>query len=418
MIGVILAALITIPLLGLMTFVQVLYLESLRLRPRDLPSLKFFKDSVEDRLGFKTEDGAGAFSLVKHMLLATLAILYFAWFADGTPWHAAVFWQALLATATTVVAVCFALPQLLYRRTAARWLLPLVPLVRVCGLAARPFVALLDFFQSLIELTENRPAPEEPTQQDNIEALITAGAEEGLIEEEDRKLIQSVVEFGDKVVREVMTPRPEIVAIQADATLEQLRQLVINERFSRIPVFEQSIDQMTGFVHVRDMFELDDAARSGRTVRELAREIKLVPETKPVKDLMRQMQSESSHMVIVIDEYGATAGLATMEDLLEVIIGEIRDEHEPESDVQEDGNGGYIVAGSFELDRLTGLVDTFRHEEDVESTTVGGLVSEWLGRVPRAGDRIDRDGVRVEVLVSDDLRVEQVRISKSQAVTS
>ncbi|MDE3165287.1 MAG: HlyC/CorC family transporter, partial [Acidobacteriota bacterium] len=157
MIGVILAALLTIPLLGLMTFVQVLYLESLRLRPRDLPSLRFFKESVEDRLGFKTEDGAGAFSLVKHVLLATIAILYFAWFADGAPWHAAVFWQALLASAITVVAVCFALPQLLYRRTAAHWLLPLVPLVRVCGLAARPFVTALDFFQSLIELTEDRP---------------------------------------------------------------------------------------------------------------------------------------------------------------------------------------------------------------------------------------------------------------------
>ncbi|MBS1857549.1 MAG: HlyC/CorC family transporter [Acidobacteria bacterium] len=419
MIAVVLVTLITIPLLGLMTFVQVLYLESLRLRPRDLASLKFFKDSVEGRLGFRTEDGAGAFSLIKHTLLATLAILYFAWFADGTPWHAAIFWQSLLAIVFTVVVICFALPQVLYRRTSAHWLLPLVPLVRVCGLAARPFVSLLGFFQSLIELTEDRRgAPEEPTQQDNIEALITAGTEEGLIEEEDRKLIQSVVEFGDKVVREVMTPRPEIVAINADATLEQLRQLVINEQFSRIPVFEQSIDQMIGFVHVRDMFELDEEERANRTVRELARDIKLVPETKPVKDLMRQMQAESSHMVIVIDEYGNTAGLATMEDLLEVIIGEIRDEHEPESDVTEDGKGGYIVAGSFEVDRLADLVDTFRPGEDVESTTVGGLVSEWLGHVPRAGERIDRGGVRIEVLVSDHLRVEQVRISKSQAVTS
>src|ERR1022692_490069 len=177
---------VTIPLLALVTFVQVLYLESLRLRTRDLPSLKFFKETLEDRIGIPTEDGAGAFSLVKHTLLCGLGILFFALFA-------------------------------------------------------RPCVALLKFFQSLIDLTDDAVSPaDEPTSAENIEALISAGTEEGLIEEEDRKLIQSVVEFGDKVVREVMTPRPNIVAISADATLEQLRQLVITEQYSRIPVYEQT----------------------------------------------------------------------------------------------------------------------------------------------------------------------------------
>jgi CBS domain containing-hemolysin-like protein len=206
------------------------------------------------------------------------------------------------------------------------------------------------------------------------------------------------------------------VAISADASLEQLRQLVINEQYSRIPIYEQSIDQIIGFVHVRDMFQLDEEERAKRTVRQLVRTIMLVPETKPVKDLMRQMQAENSHMVIAVDEYGNTAGLSTMEDLLEVIIGEIRDEHEPESDVKEDGNGGFIVAGSFELDRLGDLVDSFELDEDVESTTVGGLVSEWLGHVPRAGEIVERHGVRLEVLVSGELRVEQVRITKAQKV--
>ena len=123
-------------------------------------------------------------------------------------------------------------------------------------------------------------------------------------------------------------------------------------------------------------------------------------------------------MVIVVDEYGNTAGLATMEDLLEVIIGEIRDEHEPDSDVVEDGQGGYIVSGSFDLDRIGDLLETFRREDDIESTTVGGLVSEWLGRVPKAGETVERDGIRVEVLASDELRVAQVRLSKSQTVAS
>ena len=413
----VLALWVLIPLLGLMTFVQVLYLESLRLRTRDLPSLKFFKETLEDRIGIPTEDGAGAFSLVKHTLLSVVGILYFAWFADEGPWHAAVFWQAVAAVVLTMVAVCFALPQLLYRRTSGHWLLSLVPLLRLFALLAHPCVALLSFFQSLIDLTDDaHAAADEPTSAENVDALISAGTEEGLIQEEDRKLIQSVVEFGDKVVREVMTPRPNIVAISADGTLEQLRQLVITEQYSRIPVYEQTIDQVIGFIHVRDMFEMGEDEREHGTVRQLLRTIRLVPETKPVSVLMRQMQQESSHMVIVVDEYGNTAGLATMEDLLEVIIGEIRDEHEPESDVTEDGHGGFIVSGSFDLDRISDLVESFHREEEIESTTVGGLVSEWLGRVPKPGESVDRDGIRLEVLVSDGLRVGQVRIGKSQTV--
>jgi putative hemolysin len=415
--AVMLATFVATPLVGLVTFVQLLYLESLRLRTRDLPALRFFKEVLEDRIGLKTEQGAGAFSLLKHTLLVLLGIFYFAWFADGQPWHAAVFWDAALAVWLSMVAVAYALPQVLYRRTTAQWLLPLVPLLRAMAWVARPFVAALGFFQSLIDLADDTAAGEEPpTPAENIEALISAGAEEGLIEEDDRELIQSVVEFGDKVVREVMTPRPNIVAVAADASLEQLRQLVINEQYSRIPVYERNIDEVIGFVHVRDMFGLEEEERRGRSVRELVREISFVPETKPVNDLMRQMQQENSHMVIVVDEYGNTAGLATMEDLLEVIIGEIRDEHEPDSDVVDDGHGGFIVSGNFDLDRIADLFHSFHREGEIESTTVGGLVSEWLGRVPRPGEAVERDGIRVEVLASDDLRVEQVRLSKPQAV--
>jgi CBS domain containing-hemolysin-like protein len=407
-IGAVIGSLLAIPLLGLLTFVQVLYLESLRLRTRDLPSIKFFKEVLEDRIGVKTEDGADTFSLIKHAILIILGIAYYIWFGEN-------FGEALAAALLTMIAVCFAFPQLLYRRTSARWLLPVVPVLRLLAWIARPFVAALKFFQSVVDLTDDTAATaEEPTPAENIEALISAGTEEGLIAEDDRQLIQSVVEFGDTVVREVMTPRPNIIAISADATLEQLRQLVITEQFSRIPIYEQTIDRVIGFVHVRDMFELEEEEREKRAVRELLRPIRVVPETKPVRELMRQMQQENSHMVIVVDEYGNTAGIATMEDLLEVIIGEIRDEHEPESDVKEDGQGGFIVSGNFDLARVGDLVEGFHREEDIESTTVGGLVSEWLGHVPRAGELADRDGVRIEVLASDELRVNQVRISKSQ----
>jgi CBS domain containing-hemolysin-like protein len=420
MLAVILATVVAIPLLAIVSFIQLLYLESMRLRTRDLPALKFFKETLEDKFGMKTERGAGTFSLVKHTLLLLVGICYFAWLADGQPWNWETFWQAGLAAWLTMMAVSYALPQLLYRRTRAAWLLPLVPFLRGVVWVARPFEALLSLFQSLIDLADDASAAagskDAPTAAENIEALISAGAEEGLIEEQDRELIQSVVEFGDKVVREVMTPRPNIVAVSADATLEQLRQIVITEQYSRIPAYEQSIDQITGFVHVRDMFELEEDERERRTVRELLRPILFVPETKPVNDLMRQMQQENTHMVIVVDEYGNTAGLATMEDLLEVIIGEIRDEHEPDSDVVEDGSGGYIVSGNFDLDRVGDLFEGFHRESGTESTTVGGLLTEWLGRVPGPGEFVEHDGVRFEALAGDELRVTQVKISRAHPV--
>jgi putative hemolysin len=397
--------------------VQLLYLESLRLRTRDLPALEFFKSSVEEKIGLETDRGALSFSLMKHAILAVLGVLVLASLLTGAPTGQSLL-EACFTALLLMLAAGYAIPQILYRRTGGKWLVPLIPLLHLLALAMKPAAATFNFFYSLIEAGVENTGGEEPaTPAENIEALIEAGAEEGLIEEEDRKLIQSVVEFGDKVVREVMTPRPNIVAISADATLEELRQLVINEQYSRIPIFEGSIDQVIGFVHVRDMFELEEDERERRSVRDLLRPIRFVPETKPVHDLMREMQQDSTHMVIVVDEYGNTAGLATMEDLVEVILGEIRDEHEPDSDVTEDGEGGYIVSGNFDLARLADMLQ-FRPQDEIESTTVGGLVTEWLGRVPQAGEFVERDGIHIDVLASDERRVEQVRVRKSQAVSA
>ena len=408
---------LAVALLTVASAVQLLYLESLRLRTRDLPSLEFFKSSIEEKIGLETDAGALSFSLVKHATLAVLGVLVLAdLFAGGLTWQSVL--EACVTALALMLAAGYAIPQILYRRTRGQWLAPLAPMLRILALAMKPVAATFNFFYSLIEAGDQDSRTEEPaTQAENIEALIEAGAEEGLIQEEDRKLIQSVVEFGDKVVREVMTPRPNIVAISADSTLEELRQLVINEQYSRIPIFDGSIDQIIGFVHVRDMFELEEDERARRSVRELTRPMRFVPETKPVHDLMREMQQDGAHMVIVVDEYGNTAGLATMEDLVEVILGEIRDEHEPDSDVTEDGEGGYIVSGNFDLARLEDMLE-FRPQEEIESTTVGGLVTEWLGRVPQAGEFVERDGIHIDVLASDERRVERVRARKSQAVSA
>ena len=411
------AAAIIAVLLCVLTVFQTLYTESLRLRARDLPALQFFKETLEDRVGLIARNGVLVISLIKHSLLLLMGLFFVAAICGDTGLNWPGLFEAALFAWLTMLLSTYVLAPWLYRKTSGHWLLPMAPLLRWCAVLVRPLTAVLGFFQSLVELAEPEPVRQEtPSPAGDIEALISAGEEEGIIQEDDRKLIESVVAFGDKTVREVMTPRPRIVAIQADRSLEDLRELVIHEQFSRIPVFEETIDHITGFVHVRDMFELDQKDRKGRLVNELARPIRFVPETKPVNDLLREMQADGAHMAIVIDEYGNTAGLATMEDMVEEILGEIHDEHEPERDVHQEAEGRFVAAGSLDLDRLHELLG-FRPHQETESTTIGGLVTEWLGRVPAVGEIVEREGIRIEVLAGDELKVEQVRVSKVEQET-
>jgi putative hemolysin len=319
---------------------------------------------------------------------------------------------ACLSAGIYTIVGTYVVPQLFYRRSNGHILIPLIPLFRAVLLAVTPLLWALEFLQSLLELGDTHPLEEPTRPEEHIEALISAGEEEGIIEKGDRELIQSVVAFGDKTVREVMTPRPHIVAIAESASLEELRHLVINEQFSRIPAYEGSIDLITGFVHVRDMFELNDEQRAARKVRDIMRPIRAIPESKPVNDLMREMQEEGAHMAVVVDEYGSTAGIVTMEDMVEEIVGEIHDEHEPDRDFRHDPDGSYVVSGSFDLGRLRELLD-YHPQDDTESTTVGGLITEWLGHVPAVGEETEREGIKIKVLAANHLRVDQVRVAKA-----
>jgi putative hemolysin len=413
MIGLLAAAALVAFVLCVITLVQILYMESLRLRARELPMLEFFRTTLESKIGIRDEHGLLVFSIVKHTSLLALTLLILAIGLIGST----SLWPAMLESAGIALIVMlvttYVAPHVLYRKTNGRWLLPLVPFLRTLTLVVKPLAAILAFFQSLVDLAQPETThAEAATPAEHIEALITAGTEEGILQEEDRKLIQSVVEFGDKTVREVMTPRPDIVAIEENRSLDDLRELAIEHHYSRIPVYSGGIDQIDGFVHVRDMFELDEQERKGRTVKELTRQIRFVPETKPVEELLREMQHDGVHMAIVIDEYGQTAGLVTMEDMVEEIVGEIHDEHEPERDVKEENEGTYVVSGTLDVDRLRELLG-FRPPEDTESTTIGGLVTEWLGHVPRPGETVEREGIRIEVLAANELRVDQVRVSKA-----
>jgi putative hemolysin len=400
-------------LLGFVSHIQLLYLESIRIIRRETQSLGYFRETLASQIGLELELGSLSFSLVKHVLLFLIGVFYLCTLVrpQVSAWQAVL--EAILCSFLAMLVFVYLLPLLLYRRSDGHWLTRLVPLIKVIGYAGRPLAELVRIFGSLLDLDSSVRKEDAPVDSaENVEAFIAAGAEEGILEEEDRKLIQSVVAFGDKSVREVMTPRPSIVAISVDKSLEDLRQLVIHEQYSRIPVYRKNIDNMIGFVHVRDMFELDEEDRKHRPLGSVLRKLPLVPETKPVSQLLRQMQHDGSHMVVVVDEYGNTAGLATMEDVVEEILGEIRDEHEPDRDVKQEADHVFVASGSLDLDRLHDLLE-FRPEEDTESTTVGGLVTEWLGHVPKAGEAVERGGIRVEVLAANDRRVEEVRVSRA-----
>jgi len=399
-------------LLAVVSSVHMLYRETMRLRAREAPAIEYFKQTVEPCIGLTAEQGALSFSLLRQLLIVFLAVLAFAVSdAQGLPMWRRLLEAMVLGGAGTLLAATV-LPQLLAHKTSGRWLAPWLPALRLLCLLIRPVVAGILLLQSLAEEEAQQATADNGTPYENIEALISAGAEEGLIEEQDRKLIQSVVAFGDKTVRDVMTPRPKMVAIREEATLEDLRKLVIHEKFSRIPVYRGSVeDGVVGFVHVHDLFEGDRKDHAARRVGDVMRPVRHVPESKPVSGLMREMQQDGSHVVIVVDEYGKTAGLVTLEDVVEQIVGEIRDEHEPDQDFVREPGGSYVVAGSFEVGRLPEMLGC-RLGDQPESATVGGLVTEWLGHVPSTGEFIERGGIRIEILAGDERRVDAVRIAR------
>lgn len=402
-------------LLVFASLMQRAYQESQRLRIKDAAFLEAFHEYLEERIGVKAEQGAMAFSLAKHTVLVVLVIGV----AVVAPAGGGDFWPVALETLGTALAAMFLcvylLPPVLFQRVSGRWITVTLPLALTTIWVLKPLQYFLDFFESMASIgKEPDDGGETNSQEEHFEAFMEAGAEEGLIEEEDRKLIRSVVEFGDKTVREVMTARTNMVVAEANQTLNELRQLVIQAHLSRFPVYEGDVENIIGFVHVRDVFEVDEKDLPNRTVRELMRPVRMVPESKRVSVLMREMQSDGTHMVIVLNEYGNTAGLATLEDLMEEIFGEIRDEHDPNADVASDGNGGFIVPGSMDLDRLDELLG-YRMEEESESTTVGGLFAEWAGHVPRVGEVIEEDGLLMEVLAGNELRVDKVRVCRADS---
>ena len=289
-----------------------------------------------------------------------------------------------------------------------------VPLLRRGVYVALPLtfpILISTTIRRLLESPEEKPP--EPSPEENVQELIQAGEQEGILERADGEMIQSVVRFGDTVVREVMRPRPEIAGIDINAPIDELRRVLRAKRYTRYPVYDGQLDAVEGIVSVRDLMELQPEEQMKVTVRSLVRPVLFVPETKPVNELLKELQQLPTQMAMVIDEYGSVTGLVTIEDLLEEIVGEIRDEVEPHArDIVREAAGSYLVAGRADLAEVAEELEVALAGEGY--ATVAGLLLSQLGHVPRPGEKVEKQGVIFEVLEANQRTVLKVRLHQAQ----
>jgi CBS domain containing-hemolysin-like protein len=380
--------------------------------------LDIFEAEIEPKLKINRRSGGRNFRILGHFWLAflvletTRGVVYF---VPGT-WESFVEFCVFLSL-EVVIAMHF-IPDMLLYRTTGRWLLPLLPLVRAAMWLVWPVRIFLEGAESLARIAEHEPErTEEQRTEEGIEALVEQAEEEGIIEPEQADLIEQVVEFSDKRVREVMTPRPDIVAMAADASLEELHAKFVEMRFARMPVYEKSLDDIFGVVYAQDLLHIADQDLLKRKVRELVRPALFIPETKAGSELLREMRQKDQPMAVVIDEHGLVAGLATVEDLVEEIVGERgRDEKKPSPDVVREPDGGLVMRGSMAIGDVEELLGVqFGGKADEAVTTIAGLLSHVSGKVPAPGDKVDLEGHRFEVLEANQRKVLRVRIRKQSA---
>jgi putative hemolysin len=401
------------------SYIDRLYSEMGRLLAREFQdNIDAWEQYIEPRLGMGRDRIALSAAVLTQLSLAGLTLVFSMLLFDRPPHDVpapAEVAQVVLGIVLVIVLFNRLLPFMFFTRTEGLWVLRWRWFLRLMLWCALPVTLFLQFLLSIASLAESGESHEEEGSSEGVDALIEAGEEEGILEESDRDLIRSAVEFGDKVVREAMTPRPELFAVPGTLTLEQFLEMIRERPYSRVPVFSDTVDNITGIAFTHDLLQITDEEARTRTVADIQRPAAFVPETKKVNELLREMQREKQHMRLVIDEYGGVAGVVTIEDLLEEIVGSIADEHEEEdgTDPVHEPGGAWVVPGSFEITRLEELLDgEATLPEDLEATTVGGLVSETAGRIPLAGEVVEDYGLRFEVLASTDRRIDRLRISR------
>jgi len=247
--------------------------------------------------------------------------------------------------------------------------------------------------------------------EEEIQAIIDAGEEDGLIDPQSGEMIQSILEFKDTVVREVMIPRTEIVAVSAGATIEEIVRIISIYGHTRMPVYRGDIDHIIGVVNVKDLLKFWSREVTEKDFLSILRKPYYIPETKNISQLLHELKQKKYHLAIIIDEYGGTAGLVTLEDLMEEIIGEIHDEHDTqEPGIVEETDGYTLVDGRVEIEELEEYFGVTFDEGKYE--TLGGLILNTVKRIPAAGETIIVDNFEMTIVAADERRIKKVRIRK------
>jgi len=379
-------------------------------------SAHFLREIIENRARFRF-----ALSSVIQILLISFAVLLtliLLTYTNNQGWL--LFFALGIGLAATVL-LRQILPRLIVRNNTEQKLLFLLPAVRpiyaIASIIVEPFITRSNIKEAQrleTTLTPDSPDDRSDDNDDDFQALMEVGEAEGIIEEDERALIETVVEFGDTRVGEIMTPRTEICGIPIEATVKQARDKIITEKYSRLPVYRDSIDNIEGLIYVRDLLQAWAEGKEEQCVSEILRDALFVPETKTADELLKSMQTGHIQIAIVIDEYGGVAGLVTVEDLLEEIVGEIEDEDTAQEEIIEirEGSDGYWdVLGSTEVDKIERLVDLELEDEDYN--TIAGLVTSEAGYVPKIGDQLTLRGLEIEILNADEKKLHLIRLRKA-----
>ncbi len=379
-------------------------------------SAQFLREIIENRARFRF-----ALSSVIQVFLITFAVLLTLILMAFIQNPGTLLFTTLAIGLAATVILRQIVPRLIVRTDTERKLLFLLPAVRplytVASFFVEPFVSRTNAREAMrLETTETPDDHDDRTDDnaDDLQALIEVGEAEGIIEEDERALIESVVEFGETRAGEIMTPRTEICAIPIGSTIRDARDQMIEEKYSRLPVYRDTIDNIEGMIYVRDLLQAWSESKEELPVGEITREAFFVPETKTAADLLKTMQLNHVQIAVVIDEYGGVAGLVTVEDLLEELVGEIEDEDIEEEEIIEiiEGADGYFdVVGSTEIDKIERLFDMDLEDEDY--TTIAGLVTTEAGYVPKVGEKLTLRGLDVEILRADEKKLSLLRLRKA-----
>lgn len=298
-------------------------------------------------------------------------------------------------------------PKTVALRNPEKFSLFVAPIIVFLQVVLRPFAYFIGFISRPFIYLLGGKAPQQGPfiTEDEIKLILAAGEKEGVIEEEEREMITSIFEFGETVVREVMTPRPDITAVDVAAPVEDVIKIIIESGHSRIPIFEGNLDNILGFVYAKDLLQ----SQKGKAVRELLRKATFIPETKKVPELLHEMQSARTHSAIIVDEYGITSGLVTLEDLIEEIVGEIHDEFErDERKIEKVDTNAFIVNGLLSTNDLNDELGLNLPEKEYDS--VGGFVFGKLGKAPAVGNVVRYENLLISVERVYRRRITRVKI--------